>query len=106
MVDVAFSREGMTITLKRSKTDQEGQGRKIGIPNGLQPFTCPVRALREWIRVAGIVEGPVFRSVNRHGQIQAGRLSDKAVALVVKRTAVAAGMDPSIFSVHSLRAGV
>lgn len=103
--DVAFSLEGVTVTLRRSKTDQEGEGQKVAIPHG-QPATCPVRALQAWISAANVTVGPLFRSVNRHGQVQVSRLSDKAVSLVVKRCAEAAGLDPAQYAGHSLRAGL
>lgn len=104
--DVAITLEGATITLRRSKTDQEGEGRKVGIPYGSRPDTCPVRALGGWLEAASITDGPLFRSVNRHGQLQPGRLSDRTVALVVKRAAAAAGLEPNRYSGHSLRAGL
>jgi site-specific recombinase XerD len=104
--DLEFKREGLVINLRRSKTDQEGQGRKVAIPYGSNCDTCPVRSLQLWLEESGISSGPVFRSVNRHGNLQANRLSDKAVALVVKRTAEAAGLDSSKYSGHSLRAGM
>lgn len=102
--DIEFNGSGIIVTLKRSKTDQAGQGEKKGIPFG--NGTCPVRALQNWLQASGIATGPLFRSINRHGQLQAGRLSDKAVALVVKRVAQAAGLDPDKVSGHSLRAGL
>lgn len=104
--DVAFTLEGLVISLRRSKTDQEGEGRKVGIPYGSRPETCPVRALAAWVEAAGITEGPIFRPINRHGQVQAGRLSGHAVALVVKRYAEAAGLDAERYAGHSLRAGL
>jgi site-specific recombinase XerD len=104
--DVEFTRDGLIVHLRRSKTDQEGHGRDVGIPYGSNPKTCPVRALQDWLKESGIESGPLFRSVNRHGQIQSGRLSDKAVALVVKRAAEAAGLDASKYAGHSLRAGL
>lgn len=103
---IQVTKEGLVITLERSKTDQEGQGRKIGIPYGSNPATCPVRAFQAWLEASSIKEGALFRSVNRHGQLQDGRLSDKAVALVVKRCAEAAGLDASKYAGHSLRAGL
>ncbi|HLO03668.1 MAG TPA: site-specific integrase [Symbiobacteriaceae bacterium] len=103
---VQVTKEGLVITLERSKTDQEGQGRKVGIPYGSNPATCPVRALHAWLGASGIKDGALFRSVNRHGQLHDGRLSDKAVALVVKRCADAAGLDASMYSGHSLRSGL
>lgn len=104
--DLSFPREGLVIALKRSKTDQEGRGEKKGIPYGSHPDTCPVRALRDYLERSGISSGPLFRSVNRHGRLSSSRLSDKAVALIVKRSAEAAGLDPAIYSGHSLRAGL
>lgn len=104
--DVEITSEGITVTVRRSKTDQEGRGRRVGIPYGSNPDTCPVRAMQAWLEASGIEAGPLFRSVNRHGQLQPGRLTDKVVALVVKRCADAAGLDPSRYSGHSLRAGL
>ncbi|MFN3652635.1 MAG: site-specific integrase [Armatimonadota bacterium] len=104
--DVTVTRSGLVLHLRRSKTDQEGQGSKKGIPHGSAAPTCPVRSLQAWMRMAGIESGPLFRGVTRHGQLQPGRLSDRAVALVVKRAAAAAGLDPDLYSGHSLRAGL
>src|ERR1035441_5026316 len=73
--DCAFSKDGLTVTLRRSKVDQEGVGRKVGIPYGSNPETCPVRTMQAWIESAAISSGPVFRSINRHGHVKAGRLS-------------------------------
>jgi integrase len=103
--DLDFNRDGLTITLRRSKTDQEGQGRKIGVPYGSNPETCPVRTLQAWLQQAGVIEGPVFRSINRHAQVQQGRLSPVDVARVVKKLAQRAGLDPAKYAGHSLRAG-
>lgn len=104
--DCEFTTEGVVITLRRSKTDQEGAGRKTAIPYGLNADTCPVRALLAWIDAAGITEGPLFRSVNRHGTVQPGRLSGYSVAIVVKRHATTAGLDAERYAGHSLRAGL
>lgn len=106
LADVEDTTEGLIVTLRRSKTDQEGQGRRIGIPYGSTPTTCPVRALRAWIAAGTIAGGPLFRPINRHGQVAAARLSAQTVALVVKRAAAAAGLDPAKYSGHSLRAGL
>jgi len=106
VADLEFNREGLVIYLRHSKTDQEGHGRRVAIPYGSNCDTCPVRSLQLWLEQSGIKSGPVFRSVNRHGNPQEGRLSDKAVALVVKRCAEAAGLDSSKYSGHSLRAGL
>ena len=104
--DLTTTREGLVVTLRRSKTDQEGQGRRLGIPYGANAATCPVRALHAWLKASGIATGPLFRSVDKHGRLGAARLSDKAVALVVKRAAAAAGLDPARYAGHSLRAGL
>jgi integrase len=103
--DCAFGKDGLTIMLRRSKTDQDGAGRKIGIPYGANPETCPVRVLQDWMELAGITAGPLFRSLNRHGKLQPGRLSGIDVARVVKKLAERAGLDAAKYAGHSLRAG-
>jgi site-specific recombinase XerD len=105
IADLDFSRDGLTVTLRRSKTDQDGQGRKVGIPYGSNPDTCPVRVLQSWLELAGIGDGTVFRSLNRHGQVQRGRLSPNDVARIVKKLADRAGLDSAKYAGHSLRAG-
>jgi site-specific recombinase XerD len=103
--DCAFTKDGLTVTLRRSKTDQEGAGRKVGIPYGSNPETCPIRTIQGWIEQAAITSGPLFRSINRHGQVQPGRLSGIDVARVVKKLAHRAGLDAVKYAGHSLRAG-
>lgn len=103
--DIAEVHEGLVVTLRQAKTDPDGEGRKVGVPYGSHPHTCPVRAVRAWRAAAGIEEGPLFRPVDRHGHLGPGRLSDRAVPLIIKRAATAAGLDPDDFSGHSLRAG-
>jgi site-specific recombinase XerD len=103
--DCACGKDGLVVTLRRSKTDQDGAGRKIGIPYGSNPETCPVRTIQAWIEQAAIESGPLFRSINRHGQVQAGRLSAIDVARVVKKLAQRAGLDSAKYAGHSLRAG-
>jgi site-specific recombinase XerD len=105
-IDAEETNDGVVLTVRRSKTDQEGAGRKIGIPYGSNPATCPVRAWRAWTERADITEGPLFRGIDRHGNIAERRLSDRGVALIVKRRAEAAGIDPYTVSGHSLRAGL
>jgi site-specific recombinase XerD len=106
VADVSFTADGLIVRLQRSKTDQEGQGATKGIPYGSTPATCPVRALRAWLDAGGVTCGPIFRPITRHSHIQTTRLSAYAVALVVKRAAATAGLDPAAFSGHSLRAGL
>jgi len=104
--DCEFTTDGLVITLRRSKTDQDGEGRKIGIPYGSNLDTCPVRSLRAYLEASTITTGPLFRPINRHGRMGAHGLSAYGVALVVKRYAVAAGFDGSKYAGHSLRAGL
>jgi integrase len=102
--DVERVRQGIVLHLRRSKTDQLGQGRKIGIPFA-RGRHCPVASIDAWLERSGIVEGAVFRNINRHAQVATTRLSGEGVALVVRERLKAAGLDPAGFSGHSLRAG-
>jgi site-specific recombinase XerD len=94
---------GLLVRIRRSKTDQEGAGHEVAVLPGKEGATCPVRALRLWLEAAGIVEGRVFRSVDRHGRVGDG-LSGRAVAELVKGYAARAGLEGD-FSGHSLRSG-
>jgi integrase len=102
--DVAYAPEGLRLTIRRSKCDQEGEGVVLGIPYGAHADTCPVRALRAYLEAAWVVEGPLFRSIDKAGHC-GDALGADSVADIVKRTAQAAGIDPSTVSGHSLRAG-
>lgn len=103
--DVEPVGRGIVLHLRRSKTDQTGQGRKIAIPHGRSRW-CPVRHLADWLAHAGIKQGPLFRGIDRHGHIALDRLSGDAVSSIIKRRVEAAGFDPLTFSGHSLRAGL
>jgi integrase len=105
LADLEHVPEGLIITLRRSKTDQEGAGRRIGVPYGGSSQTCPVAAARDWITSANLDRGPLFRRVDRHGNV-GGRLSDRSVALIVKAGATRVGIDPARVAGHSLRAGL
>lgn len=102
--DLEFTPDGLIVLLRRSKTDQEGVGRKIGIPLLPTSDTCPVRAIHEWLAASGISSGPLFRPVTQGGVLVASRLSDRAVAVTVKKR-LPSGRDTSKFAGHSLRAG-
>lgn len=102
--NIEHTAEGLKVLLTKSKTDQEGQGRYVGIKRGSNPATCPVRALEAWTVAASITSGPIFRRVDRHGNIKEA-ITPQTVALVVKRAATAVGLDPAKYSGHSLRAG-
>ena len=103
--DLNFVREGVVVHLRRSKTDQEGEGRTIGVPYG-RTSACPVKAVRAWLDAAQITTGPVFRSVGKGGGIGTDRLTAQSVALIVKRYAEAVGLSAPAFSGHSLRSGL
>jgi site-specific recombinase XerD len=103
--DVRFVENGLEVTLRRSKTDQEAEGRLIGIPYGSSPATCPFRAMRAWLDRSEMLDGPLFRAVDRGGNVGPTRLTAAAVALIVKRHAQRIGLDPARFAGHSLRAG-
>jgi site-specific recombinase XerD len=104
--DVTEVLQGLELVVRRSPGDEDGVAVVQPIPYGRNPATCPVRAWRAWVAAAGIASGPAFRAVDRHGNVSPGRLSDKTVARVVKRTAQRAGLDAAAFSSHSLRAGL
>ena len=78
LIDFERVREGIILTIRRSKTDQDGVGRKIGIPFG-RTIHCPVRALENWLSAARIEDGPVFRPVDRHGRVSASTLRGSRV---------------------------
>lgn len=102
--DLAFVDEGVVITIRRSKTDQHGQGREVAIPLCRGP-SCPVRALNIWLAAASIGKGPVFRRVSRLGTVGNKRLSSQAVSMILKERIARTGGDPVGISGHSLRAG-
>ena len=105
VADLAFQTEGLHLRVRRSKNDQEAKGLDKGVPYASSPALCAVRAVRAWLDAAGITEGAVFRAVSRHGGVATSRLSDRTVARVVQRAALAAGMDPARYGGHSLRSG-
>lgn len=102
--DLTSVRQGVIVTLRRSKTDQTGVGRKIGIPHG-RTRHCSVHAIEAWTQAAGITGGALFRPVNRHGQVSDLALTGDAVSVILRRRLTAAGIDPTGYSGHSLRAG-
>ena len=91
------------MTIRRSKTDQEGLGQQVAIPRGYR--IRPVERVQAWLAAAGISEGAVFRSVAKGGRVGACALTVGAAGGVVKRLAEAAGFDARAFAGHSLRSG-
>lgn len=111
LADVETVPDGVVIHVRRSKTDQEGQGHEIAIPRGTR--LKPVEALQDWIIALTtslnctkcLADMPLFVAVGRWGRLESKRLCDRTVALIIKRRAGAARLDPAMFSGHSLRAG-
>jgi integrase len=103
--DLKFSADGVVVNVRKSKTDQEGAGREVGLPFGSSTETCPVRALRQWLDRAGIREGPVFRSVGRYGHVSRRGLHSDSIGKLLKRAAGKAGLKVEELGGHSLRAG-
>jgi len=103
VADIEEVAEGLRVTIRRGKTDQEGHGSVIAIVRG--ELACPVAALQAWLEAAKIEGGPLFRSIRRGGHVQAQRLTDRSVANIVKAHAKRVGLDPTLFSGHSLRSG-
>jgi integrase len=103
---IMFTDDGLIIRLLRSKTDQDGAGVDVGIPYGSKADTCPVRSLKTWLAAASIESGPVFRGVDRHGNLLPTRLSDKGIVRAVKRCCALIGLNPEKFGGHSLRSGL
>src|SRR5215472_11676664 len=103
VADIAETETGVLVTIRRSKTDQDGEGVTIAIPRG--DVACPARALRAWLDAAGIEAGPIFRPINKAATVSRERLTDRSVANIVKAYAGRAGFDANLFSGHSLRSG-
>lgn len=110
--DVSDDNDGLILTIRRSKTDQSGQGRQVGLPFiDSEPKFCAVRALRKWIKIAQITEGPLFPGIGRGGYRRMfytvkGRMNAKQVARIVKKGAELAGYNRMEFGGHSLRSGL
>jgi integrase len=104
--DIRFTREGLVLTLRKSKTDQENEGVEIGVPRGRKPATCPVLQLEAWLEELKIPKGPIFRRIRKDGKILPDRLDGRAVAQLVKSYVGHAGFEAKDFGGHSLRAGL
>jgi len=91
--DVEFVNEGVKIFIKRSKTDQSGEGMTKAIPYFDNQLFCPVVSLKNWMNISEIKSGKIFD------------ISDKSIALIIKKYASLSGLDPNKYSGHSLRSG-
>ena len=103
--DLDFVPEGLKINIRRSKTDQFGEGSVKGLPYFDNSEFCPVISLREWIKVSKISSGPLFRRFIKGSKLSDDRLTDQTVALLIKEYLKLTGLDSKNYSGHSLRSG-
>ncbi|MDB9802724.1 tyrosine-type recombinase/integrase [Pelagibacteraceae bacterium] len=103
--DIEFVFEGVKITLKKSKTDQFGEGFVKAIPHFENSIYCPVTSLKRWINFSKIKKGPIFTRFSKGSKITKERLTDQSVALIIKEYLVKVGIDSKHYSGHSLRSG-
>jgi len=103
--DLDFVTEGLKINLKRSKTDQFGEGLVKGLPYFDNLQYCPVVSLKKWIEVSNINSGPLFRRFCKGPKLTEDRLTDQSVALLIKKYLKLAGIESKNYSGHSLRSG-
>jgi integrase len=103
--DLHWTKEGLSIMLPYSKTDQEGKGLTKYIVSAPDEAIDPVRALKRWLEASGIKGGPIFRSVWQNGKLGKKAINDKFIAGVVKQAVESIGLDPRTYAGHSLRSG-
>ena len=103
--DLDFVEEGLKINIKRSKTDQFGEGSIKGLPYFDNSQYCPVVSLKNWIDIAKINSGSLFRRFSKGSRLTEKRLTDQTVALLIKEYLKLAGVDNKNYSGHSLRSG-
>jgi len=103
--DLDFVPEGLKINVRRSKTDQFGEGFRKALPYFDRSQYCPVVTLKKWIEVSQIISGPVFRRFTKGSKLSNNRLTDQTVALLIKKYLQLAGIDSKNYSGHSLRSG-
>ena len=103
--DLDFVPEGVKINIKRSKTDQFGEGSVKALPYFDNPRYCPVASLKKWINISEINSGSLFRRFLKGSKLSEKRLTDQTVALLIKEYLQLAGIDSKNYSGHSLRSG-
>ena len=103
--DLDFVFEGLKITVKRSKTDQFGEGMTKGLPYFENKIYCPVTTLQRWLNVSKIKKGPLFRRFSKGSKLTNSRLTDQTVALIIKQYLNFTNINSSNYSGHSLRSG-
>jgi site-specific recombinase XerD len=103
--DLEFVFEGLKVTVKKSKTDQFGEGLIKGIPYFENKLYCPVTTIKRWLNISKINKGPLFRRFSKGSKLSEHRLTDQTVALIIKEYLNIAGINSSNYSGHSLRSG-
>ncbi len=103
--DLDFVNEGVKITVKRSKTDQFGEGSIKALPYFDNSLYCPVTVLNRWLNISKITKGSLFRRFSKGSKLTSNRLTDQTVALLIKDYLNKAGIDGKNYSGHSLRSG-
>ena len=103
--DLEFVPEGVKITIKRSKTDQFGEGMVKGLPYFSNELYCPVINLKKWLELSNIKSGPIFRRFAKGSVLTNNRLTDQSVVLIIKDCLNLAGIENKNYSGHSLRSG-
>ena len=103
--DLDFVQEGLKMNVRRSKTDQFGEGFVKALPYFNNQLYCPVVSLKDWLNISKIASGPVFRRFNKGSSLSEKRLTDQSVALLIKEYLNLAGIDSKNYSGHSLRSG-
>ena len=103
--DLDFVQEGLKITLRKSKTDQFGEGSIKGLPYFDNTQYCPVISISKWLEISKINSGPLFRRFKKGLRLSENRLTDQTVALLIKEYLKLAGIDNKNYSGHSLRSG-
>ena len=103
--DLDFVQEGVKITVRRSKTDQFGEGMTKGLPYFTNYKYCPVTNLKNWLTLSKITSGPIFRRFVKGSTLTKNRLTDQSVVLIIKNCLKLAGIENQNFSGHSLRSG-
>jgi site-specific recombinase XerD len=103
--DLDFVYEGVKITIKRTKTDQFGEGSVKALPYFKNSLYCPVTILKRWLNISKITNGPIFRRFTKGSKLTNNRLTDQSVALIIKNYLDIAGIDSKNYSGHSLRSG-
>ena len=103
--DLDFVQEGLKISLRRSKTDQFGEGSLKALPYVNNTKYCPVLSLQKWLEISKISTGPLFRRFTKGSNLSENRLTDQTVTLLIKEYLKLAGIDNKNYSGHSLRSG-